>query len=309
MNSSMEDGEHPQYEPGTPPRPPYSPVTPVLSHKKLSLSMPSDSTIPPPPPPLTPTAPITTTQKTQTFTTPADGAVKPPGSEMSPPPQVTRQPAPALISERENENPDAIALRSAISVLQMQKRQAEREIRTLDRMKRAAAEDPEGFVRELLRGSLESRGGDLFHPTAPGHEASEQQVKIEEEDEAEEEDGGSGDRMEVDGVERSSGQQAQRRSAGGEPETARFGAIPKPQNVVRMPHVNWAKYHIIGEPLDKLHEEQRKRPSPGEPRRGMPVSPSRAPEHHVAAPYRPFAEKIDPGLKARDSNKPPREKT
>ena len=286
MNSSMhEGGECRQDERGTPPRPPYSPVTPVLSHTNLSFPMPSESIIPPP---LTPTAPVTATQG-RAFTRPTEGAVQPPGSEMPSalPSQYARESPPVPISE--SDNPDAIALRSAISILQMQKQQALRDIRLLDKMKQVAAEDPEGFVKELLQGSLESKEGDIFHPTAPEPDDSEQKVKVEDDD-----------KMDLDDSETSSQPNRQQ---------GRFGAIPKPQNVVRMPHINWAKYHIIGEPLDKLHEEQRKRPSPGEPRRDTPMSPPRAPEYHIAAPYRPFVDKIDTNMKTGDSNKRPREHT
>lgn len=77
-------------------------------------------------------------------------------------------------------------------------------------------------------------------------------------------------------------------------------AIPRPQDVVRMPAVNWAKYGVVGESLDKLHEEQRERPSLGEPEQlrrradqpkvldNMGKSGERAEKAHVAAPYNPL---------------------
>jgi hypothetical protein len=69
-----------------------------------------------------------------------------------------------------------------------------------------------------------------------------------------------------------------------------FGQFPNPQNVVRCPPINWAKYHVVGESLDKLHEEQRQRPEPGNPRRDEYDRPL---EHVIAAPYRPFVDKLE----------------
>ena len=76
--------------------------------------------------------------------------------------------------------------------------------------------------------------------------------------------------------------------------------IPGSQNVVRMPPVNWAQYHIVGESLDKLHEEQRRRPVGGDvigeedlrPREG---GRERGEEHVIARPYDPFVDKLGSG--------------
>jgi hypothetical protein len=54
--------------------------------------------------------------------------------------------------------------------------------------------------------------------------------------------------------------------------------------------VNWEKYHIVGEPLDKLHEEQKKWPGQSEPPRTQ--SGARVPPHTIAAPYSPFNDGI-----------------
>lgn len=35
-----------------------------------------------------------------------------------------------------------------------------------------------------------------------------------------------------------------------------FPAIPNPQDVVRCPPINWDKYHIVGETLDRMHNAQ-----------------------------------------------------
>lgn len=85
-------------------------------------------------------------------------------------------------------------------------------------------------------------------------------------------------------------------------ESPRFGVIPGPQNIVRTPPINWAKYHIVGESLDKLHEEQKARPIPGQPRRDG--DPLRAPEHIIAAPYNPWSDKLsDSPMRTRSFSK------
>ena len=105
------------------------------------------------------------------------------------------------------------------------------------------------------------------------------------EDEDEEKEGGEGEEEEGGGGVRG-------RDSGME--------IPGSQNVVRMPPINWAQYHIVGESLNKLHEEQRRRPVGGEvvgeeelrPREG---GRERGEEHVIARPYDPFVDKLAPG--------------
>lgn len=190
-------------------------------------------------------------------------------------PQPQPQPPPVPISE--SDNPDAIALRSALSILQLQKQQSLHDIRTLETMKRAAMADPERFATELLEGRLttdekESRTG-IIDFSDEGQQAQQEEQAAEGEN--------SHDRLD---------------------DKARFGRMPAPQNVVRMPPVNWAKYHIVGEPLEKMHEEQRRRPSAGEPRRGSLLigragppgeNQQRAPEYVLAAPYRPLVDRLE----------------
>merc|ERR1711964_500873 len=43
--------------------------------------------------------------------------------------------------------------------------------------------------------------------------------------------------------------------------------LPKPQDVVRMPHINWDQYAVVGESLNKLHSEQLRNPPEGSPQR------------------------------------------
>jgi hypothetical protein len=105
----------------------------------------------------------------------------------------------------------------------------------------------------------------------------------------------AGDKMEIDSDEDK------------EPHSShhsKFSPIPTPQNVIRCPPINWAKYHVVGESLDKLHEEQRRRPTQGEPQRdGTGHGVPRAPVSVVAAPYRPFVDRVAEPMRTRSGGK------
>ncbi|CRG91736.1 hypothetical protein PISL3812_08788 [Talaromyces islandicus] len=244
--------------PSTPERPPYSPVTPVLSHL---APIPGGAAIIPPGPELSqPQTPWNTAAEIPEY----DGGFR--QEPFSRPPPMPVRPEPSAVPISESDNPDVIALRSAISVLQLQKQKALKDIKTLDKMKQAAIADPEGFAQELVAGRL-SQDQDRFVDTHLPPDDDEKE--------------------EVDNVEVQS------------PE-GKFGKIPNPQNIVRMPPINWAKYQVVGEPLDRIHDEQRSRPVPGEPRQ----SPNqRGPEHLIAAPYRPLTDKLESPTKGRPAKK------
>jgi hypothetical protein len=277
------NAQTPFERPGTPERPPYSPLTPVLAHL---APIPGGATVIPPAldasPAVTPassTATASTPTSYNTFAEPprnqntarrneaGNRRTNPPPPSMGPPPQPTTiiRPEPSPVPISESDNSDVIALRSAISLLQLQKQKALNDIKTLDEMKRAAAADPEGFSRELLAGNLTQQG--------QGYGLVDTDLPLEGSDES---DGETDDE--------------------GSPNKNKFGKIPKPQNVVRMPPINWAKYQIVGESLDKMHEEQRSRPFAGVPRQDLN---QRAPEHAIAAPYRPLTDKIESSTKGR----------
>ena len=132
-----------------------------------------------------------------------------------------------------------------------------------------AVTDPEGFANAVSSGQIKTEGngklvvGPRPDTLAEGFETTE-----------------SEDGTDADGNEEK------------KPTLARstFVDIPAAQNVVRCPPINWAKYHIVGESLDKLHDEQRKRPTPGQPH--TDEESSRAPVHVVAAPYNPWIDKL-----------------
>lgn len=251
MQTPTQDVPRRPETPGTPPRPPYSPVTPVFA-QLVPVTSDEPRIVPPP---LSPSP--TWFSSTHTY------SHRPPVN----PPVYEPEPAPVPISE--SENPDAIALRSAISILQMQKQQSLRDIQALDRLKGAAEANPEAFAHELAAGRLrtEDRGAVV--------QFSDNYDPMEREEGATNLKGTNPD---------------------GSP-AASFGNIPAPQNVVRMPPINWAKYSVVGEPLDRMHQEQLRRPTSGEPRQ------ERAPEHVLASPYRPLVDHLDPPARLGRSSK------
>lgn len=230
----------------SPSRPPVSPITPTVSVAQLA-----------------PIEPLETK------------------NHALPPPLATFRTQPPLVSISESENPDAIALRSAISLLQLQREKSKRDLKTLQDLKNAAVSDPQGFVRSLHEqrakpapSSVDVLSATLSDISSPALSGS--------------------------GADSDEGVGNARKDSGPVPSPSEkdastkfdFAAIPQPQNIIRCPPVNWAKYDIVGEPFDKLHEEQRRWPGHKEPPKG--ANGSRAPPHAVAAPYSPF---IDGHLK------------
>jgi hypothetical protein len=207
-------------------------------------------------------------------------------------------PAPSAIPETEyipeppsqpfssKDSTDAVALRAAISSLQFQKQKAQSDLRTLDALKKQALAEPQRYRRELVAGRLKEERPDF---------GSIRDVL----DAPEEEDDGDdevvlGTRNEHELPTSLSGLQPNEQAARHESTTqqatgtdASFSRIPGPQNIVRMPPINWDKYHIVGEPLDALHEQQRRWPG------SQPGQDSRGREHSVAAPYSPFYDTLD----------------
>ncbi|KAF2437437.1 hypothetical protein P171DRAFT_373687 [Karstenula rhodostoma CBS 690.94] len=227
----------------SPNRPPVSPITPTVAAAQLARPEPPD----------------------------ARPRVAPP----QPPPAATFIQPPPSVPISESENPDAIALRSAISLLQLQREKSKRDLKALEELKAAAVSDPHAFVRSLQeqRKEAAAKPTDVLTPTLSDiAEAAASEG-------AENTHGESGtarkDSAAVEGSLR---------------DATKFPAVPQPQNIVRCPPVNWAKYHIVGEPLDKLHEEQKRYPGSSDPPRTQ--SGARAPPHRVAAPYSPFTDGI-----------------
>jgi hypothetical protein len=172
-------------------------------------------------------------------------------------------------------NPDALALKSAISILQIQARNATNDIQKLQRIKERALENPEAFAKAVKDGELKSKPDPLFNPSKDSDDEED------DEEEEEEEEEGKGEKMNVD------------RKA--------WEKLPTPQNVVRSPPINWNQYAVVGESLDKLHKDQVSRPSEGMPQKvgsdGQLLfggeGKRREADLGVAAPYQPGRDKIE----------------
>lgn len=176
-----------------------------------------------------------------------------------------------------------------MSILQLQARNAERDMRRLARMKERAMQDPEGFARAVARGDVRTQRGDgLFNPS--GEDGDEE-----------------GDEDEDSADEKMTGVETGSRTAAAEPggeeggKEERWGKFPTPQNVVRCPPINWQKYAVVGESLDKLHVDQKARPTEGRPQIMGPDgrlryggdAPRRPADLGIAAPYQPSRDKIE----------------
>ncbi|KAL2070884.1 hypothetical protein VTL71DRAFT_13910 [Oculimacula yallundae] len=147
------------------------------------------------------------------------------------PPQIAvAAPAPEPI--KFDENPDVLATKSAISILMMQARVAAQDIKSLQRTKERGLQDPDEFLRALQAGEIKQKG-DTF-------------MGLAKDDEDDDED-----------MDRSS-----------EPEESKaWEKLPRPQEVVRMPHINWDQYAVVGDSLNKLHSDQLRNPPEGSPQR------------------------------------------
>ncbi len=179
-------------------------------------------------------------------------------------------PQPPLISVDFDNNPDVLALKSAIAVLLNQAKTATNDIATLERIKSRALDDPNAFLQALGSGEIKTRSDPLFNPS---HE----------------DDNDDDDVESIDG-----------KRAGGVVRRT-WDALPTPQTVVRTPPINWAQYGIVGESLDKMHADQVARPSEGMPARigadGQILHGAegirRQDSLGVAAPYNPGRDRIE----------------
>ncbi|OTB18378.1 hypothetical protein K445DRAFT_315185 [Daldinia sp. EC12] len=286
--------------PSSPPRPTYSPITPPLNPLAL------------PPRP------------TYTHSSQQD--------------QVSGIPAPPPEPIDFDTNPDVLALKSAISILQLQRRKAAADMALLSRVKSAALADPEAFVHDLTTGRVGMEGDALFG-------GSSSAVNDDDDDDDDEEEEGEDDEEmeytegsavavaagqpsttadahpstnssataatststppshpEIKSDPSTSSSSSPPLSSSQRPQPRPWNTLPKPQNVVRCPPINWAQYAVVGDSLDKLHAEQLSRPAQGVPATLAPdgqyqfraAEPGRQEKLvGVAAPYAPGKDRID----------------
>lgn len=257
--------------PSSPTRPPISPITPTFAPAELApATAPQQQPLPP----------FSQTRQTFTHSQPDQtGVPRPP-----PPPQPISF----------DDNPDVLALKSAISILQLQKARATRDVQALSRAKEAALADTDGFIADLASGRVGTEGDRLFPDIAPRRRVAGPVDGGEEEDEEDDGDDDSSDEEDEDAEVGESGH-TQDTAAGGASASASprkdadkaatsqnrkenkrkkqrpsapppaWRTLPKPQNVVRCPPINWSQYGVVGQSLDKLHAEQQRAPTQGTP--------------------------------------------
>ncbi|KAI1649806.1 hypothetical protein F4815DRAFT_454201 [Daldinia loculata] len=228
-------------------------------------------------------------------------------------------------------NPDVLALKSAISILQLQRRKAAADMALLSRVKTAALAEPEAFVRDLTTGRVGMEGDALYggNSSAAYDDDDDDDDDDDEDDEMEDTQSNtaaagqpapsttshassSGNRTLTDSLVASHSEIKSDPDATEpepphhhqhqpNPQSRPWTRLPKPQNVVRCPPINWAQYAVVGESLDKLHSEQISRPAQGVPaavgpdgRYEFKGEPGRQEKLvGVAAPYAPGKDRIE----------------
>ncbi|KAL9056312.1 MAG: hypothetical protein Q9162_003003 [Coniocarpon cinnabarinum] len=216
-------------------RPPVSPITPTASHVDPAEAASIDTKFP--------------------YALPADN-----GRFMQ---------RPESLPIDEDQNFDAIALKSSLATLELQKQKARQDMLKLRDIRDGGLQSPERFKDDLVSGRLtyEARPQNALQATLEGGNDSS-------------------DEGDDDGD-----------THAGKREHASM-KIPGPQNIVRCPPINWEKYHIIGEPLDRMHEDQRIRPTPGQPW-------SEEREAVASGSYEPSRDKSAPISQTKPAHLPP----
>ncbi|KAI5205701.1 hypothetical protein E4T39_02803 [Aureobasidium subglaciale] len=263
---------------GPSPSPKTSASPPPLSTSISSSAVRSPSPQPPPASPLTPPA---QPAKLAAPTHPLSTRPQPPAHFIEQPPSLPFS---------SHESSDAIALRAAISSLQFQRLQAQRDLRTLEDIKRQAIERPEEYRQHVIATAQAK-------PSPPPwavKDTTDQDMEDEDDDDdlvtgasslSEQDTVASQPQPTTKSYPTSYGSMLSSQPANVSFRSSGFPAVPLPQDVVRCPPIEWAKYNIVGESLEKLHLDQQTRP-------GDDASSQR--DSVVAAPYNPFVDKLDP---------------
>lgn len=264
-------------QPHSPSRPSVSPITPTHESAEFPGPRPSE--------------PAPTTSQS---TIPDFAAGRPAFTHTTQIDQVGIAPPPAQPIDFES-NPDVLALKSAISILQLQRARATADVQSLGRARDAALANPEAFTADLASGRVRMEGDPLFSGTrgagagggGPVEDGSDSDSDSDADSNPDDQDGdGDSARQEVtpesesktttatttsttngaDSPNRRTNPRKQQKHTTSRTTTAPpWQTLPKPQTVVRCPPVNWAQYGVVGESLDKLHSEQVAAPTPGAP--------------------------------------------
>lgn len=272
----------------SPTGPPMSPLTPTFAPAQLDGGA-------------SPQQPPSFSQDRPTFT-------------HSQPDQIGMPPPPALPQPISfDDNPDVLALKSAISILQLQRARATRDVQSLSRARDAALADPEGFIAELRDGKIGTEGDRLF-PGAARRASAPQEVDDDDDDDDDSDDDEEGDEEQEQNPDTGGAQEDSKQATTTSPRKKKrkppapapppaWRTLPKPQNVVRCPPINWSQYGVVGESLDKLHAEQLRAPTQGTPATLTPGAGGLTYEFKgdagkqeklvgIAAPYAPGRDKL-----------------
>lgn len=232
------------------------------------------------------------------------------GPKKPTPPPAEFIPRPPPIPFSGNTNPDAVALRATTDILQIQKARATENIQRLEQLKLLNRQDPKAFLKQLMAGNLKASETDkegILGPTVgPEVEKLLAALEVGSKKETANSDADAGAEKEKS-PEAKDESTTEEKTSEAKKDYPRF---PTPQNVVRTPAINWAKYGILGDTLDNMHEEQKTNPILGEPERlasrnsqpGTPVvetdsvlergAPPKAPKFVMAAPYDPMKDQL-----------------
>lgn len=271
--------------PSSPVRPPISPITPTLAPRQLPSSKASTTT--------------TAAAAAPSF---AQGR---PAFTHSQPDQVA-VPAPPPVPLDFESNPDVLALKSAIGILQLQRQRATADIQALGRAKDSALAQPAAFLSDLDAGRVGTEGDRLFVSAQGGGGAADDNDDDDDDSSDSDSDAEAGGAAGDGGLE-GPGLKPSPMKLGGSKgkgsEKPAWASLPKPQNVVRCPPINWSQYAVVGESLDKLHNEQLSRPSQGSPAvigsqgtyqfKGEARAGDGQKLVGIAAPYTPGRDKLD----------------
>jgi hypothetical protein len=228
-------------------------------------------------------------------------------------------PAPKPLTEpiSFDSNPDVIAIRAAMSVLQIQRQKAIADMQALQQIKERAMANPTEFATALASGQIITKTDSLFPVLGP---KGRDNVDAGDSDDDDDGDGTTifpEDARPRDSTLRASdmvqpGAGSDKGKSPSKKGKDTWPEFPKPQNVIRTPPINWAQYAVVGESLDKLHADQVARPNGGLPAKVGPngeavplESPGKKYEAlGVATPYVPGRDRIEkPGSTKKGSKR------
>ncbi|KAK4560740.1 hypothetical protein LTR86_005319 [Recurvomyces mirabilis] len=219
-------------------------------------------------------------------------------------------PAPQPFSSEDST--DAIALRAAISALQFQRKKAKDDLRCLEGLKKSAVDEPGRFREEVRAGRLREQREEFagWRGVLDGEGSDDDHDEEDDEEEMLDEDELHDVKKEISSQEKqlpseipdsqpsrpSSSEKMKSKPTARPPKPPDFTTIPGPQTIVRMPAINWEKYHIVGSALDQMHEQQRKWPGVNFAYDGKhPANGGVGREYSVATPYSPFLDVLAAG--------------